>query len=386
MSTLERETATRPRPDSTALQREPHEVGQDGIAVRLRQVRKTFGDIVAVRGIDLEIPAGSFVTLLGPSGCGKTTVLRMIAGLEAATSGEIWIKGRRINEVPIHKRNVGLVFQNYALFPHKTIFDNVAFGLKYRDVPKDEIRQRVGKALDIVRLPGVEKRFPAHLSGGQQQRIALARAIVIEPDVLLLDEPLSALDANLREGMRVELKRIQRDLNITTIFVTHDQAEALALSDKVVVMNDGRKEQEGEPETVYSLPASRFVAEFLGHANLLSGTIEKGRGLRLADGSVLKLAGDGHRPGETAVVVLRAERILLSEKASDGEGLSVLDGIVRAVDYQGVAARYFVEAAGQTLQVINPIDEHPFREGARVKLQVRARDCVLLPDSAGQAD
>jgi putative spermidine/putrescine transport system ATP-binding protein len=304
----------------------------------------------------------------------------MIAGLEAASGGEIWIKGRRIDEVPIHKRNVGLVFQNYALFPHKTIFDNVAFGLKYRDVPKTEIRERVGRALDIVRLPGVERRFPAHLSGGQQQRIALARAVVVEPDVLLLDEPLSALDANLREEMRVELKRIQRDLNITTIFVTHDQAEALALSDKVVVMSDGRKEQEGTPETVYSRPASRFVAEFLGHANLLSGPIDKQGRLRLADGSLLKVA-DG-RPSDAATVVLRAERILLAETASESEDVSVLDGVVRAVDYQGVAARYFVEAAGLTLQVINPIDAHPFRDGASVKLQVRARDCVLLPEPA----
>ena len=361
-------------------------MSEAGIAVRLRSVRKTFGDIVAVRGIDLDIPAGSFVTLLGPSGCGKTTVLRMIAGLEAASAGEIWIKGRRIDEVPIHKRNVGLVFQNYALFPHKTIFDNVAFGLKYRDVPKDEISRRVGEALDIVRLPGVEKRFPAHLSGGQQQRIALARAVVVEPDVLLLDEPLSALDANLREEMRVELKRIQRDLNITTIFVTHDQAEALALSDKVVVMNDGRKEQEGDPETVYDLPASRFVAEFLGHANLLSGPIERGGGLRLADGSMLKLADDSGLSGERAVVVVRAERILLTENATESADITVLDGVVRALDYQGVAARYFVEAAGLTLQVINPIDVHPHREGAKVKLQVRARDCVLLPDPADEAD
>jgi putative spermidine/putrescine transport system ATP-binding protein len=195
-----------------------------------------------------------------------------------------------------------------------------------------------------VRLPGVERRFPAHLSGGQQQRIALARAVVIEPDVLLLDEPLSALDANLREDMRVELKRIQRDLNITTIFVTHDQAEALALSDKVVVMSDGRKEQEGDPETVYSRPASRFVAEFLGHANLLSGPIDREGRLRLADGSLLKVA-DG-RPSDMATVVLRAERILLAETASESEDVSVLDGVVRAVDYQGVAARYFVDAAG----------------------------------------
>ncbi|HUE45776.1 MAG TPA: ABC transporter ATP-binding protein [Aestuariivirgaceae bacterium] len=380
MSTVEtdiaRPSAAAPAPQQAA--------GEDDIAVRLRAVRKTFGDIVAVRGIDLEIPAGSFVTLLGPSGCGKTTVLRMIAGLEAASGGEIWIKGRRIDEVPIHKRNVGLVFQNYALFPHKTIFDNVAFGLKYRDVPKAEIRERVGRALDIVRLPGVEKRFPAHLSGGQQQRIALARAVVVEPDVLLLDEPLSALDANLREDMRVELKRIQRDLNITTIFVTHDQAEALALSDKVVVMSDGRKEQEGDPETVYSRPASRFVAEFLGHANLLTGPIDGQGRLRLADGSLLKVADS--RPSDMATVVLRAERILLAETASESEDVSVLDGIVRAVDYQGVAARYFVEVAGLTLQVINPIDAHPFRDGAAVKLQVRARDCVLLPEPTGKVD
>jgi putative spermidine/putrescine transport system ATP-binding protein len=376
LSTVETELARPSGPAPTPR----HQPAGDDIAVRLRSVRKTFGDIVAVRGIDLEIQAGSFVTLLGPSGCGKTTVLRMIAGLEAASGGEIWIKGRRIDEVPIHKRNVGLVFQNYALFPHKTIFDNVAFGLKYRDVPKAEIRERVGRALDIVRLPGVEKRFPAHLSGGQQQRIALARAVVVEPDVLLLDEPLSALDANLREDMRVELKRIQRDLNITTIFVTHDQAEALALSDKVVVMSDGRKEQEGDPETVYSRPASRFVAEFLGHANLLSGPIDSQGRLRLSDGSLLKLADAP--PSDMATVVLRAERILLSETASESEDVSVLDGIVRAVDYQGVAARYFVEAAGMTLQVINPIDAHPFRDGAKVKLQVRARDCVLLPEPA----
>ncbi len=380
MSTVETEIARPPAPASAPQQA----AGEDDIAVQLRSVRKAFGDIIAVRGIDLDIPAGSFVTLLGPSGCGKTTVLRMIAGLEAASGGEIWIKGRRIDEVPIHKRNVGLVFQNYALFPHKTIFDNVAFGLKYRDVPKAEIRERVGRALDIVRLPGVEKRFPAHLSGGQQQRIALARAVVVEPDVLLLDEPLSALDANLREDMRVELKRIQRDLNITTIFVTHDQAEALALSDKVVVMSDGRKEQEGSPETVYSRPASRFVAEFLGHANLLSGPIDKQGRLRLADGSLLKVADA--RPSDAATVVLRAERILLAETASESEDVSVLDGVVRAVDYQGVAARYFVEAAGLTLQVINPIDAHPFRDGAKVKLQVRARDCVLLPEPAGRAD
>jgi len=190
--------------------------------VELKSVSKFFGVVEAVRNADVTFEEGSFTTLLGPSGCGKTTILRMVAGLEVPTTGDIMVAGRRVNDVPIHKRNLGLVFQNYALFPHKTIEENIAFGLKYRSVPKAEAREKVKRALDIVRLPGVEDRYPTQLSGGQQQRIALARAIVIEPDVLLLDEPLSALDANLREEMRVELKSIQARIGVTTIFVTHD--------------------------------------------------------------------------------------------------------------------------------------------------------------------
>lgn len=347
-------------------------------AVELKNVIKHFGEVQAVKGVNLTINAGSFVTLLGPSGCGKTTILRMVAGLEQPTRGEIWINGRRIDEVPIHKRNLGLVFQNYALFPHKTIFDNVAFGLRYRNVPKAEIRKRVSEALEIVRLPGVENRFPAQLSGGQQQRIALARAVVIEPDVLLLDEPLSALDANLREEMRVELKRIQRELGITTIFVTHDQAEALALSDKVVVMSNGLKEQEGEPDSVYNRPASRFVAEFLGNANLLQGRVARS-GLELSDGTLLPLRDlDAHPAGTELDVVLRAERILLAQRHAEEANAIIVPGRVRALDYQGVAARYFVDALGTTLQVINPIEDRPFPEGAEVQLRIRAQDCVAL--------
>ena len=208
-------------------------------AVELQNVVKRYGEFTAVQRMDLTVPDNSFVTFLGPSGCGKTTTLRMIAGLTDITEGDLLIRGKRVNALPIHKRNLGLVFQNYALFPHKSIYDNIAFGLKYRKVSKSDIREKVNRALDLVQLPHVADRFPNQLSGGQQQRIALARAIVIEPDVLLLDEPLSALDANLREEMRVELKRIQRELGIATVFVTHDQSEALAMSDKLVVMNNG---------------------------------------------------------------------------------------------------------------------------------------------------
>ncbi|MGA6926094.1 MAG: ABC transporter ATP-binding protein, partial [Desulfosarcina sp.] len=220
--------------------------------VVFKGIIKRFGDVLAVEEMDLEIEEGSLVTLLGPSGCGKTTLLRMVAGLEEPSAGDIFIKGKRINDTPIHKRNLGMIFQNYALFPHKTIFDNVAFGLKYRDVTRDEIHEKVAHALEMVRLPGVEHRMPSQLSGGQQQRIAMARAIVIEPDVLLMDEPLSALDENLREEMRREVDNLQKMLGVTTIFVTHDQREALSMSDKILVMKDGRKQQEGTPESVYN--------------------------------------------------------------------------------------------------------------------------------------
>jgi putative spermidine/putrescine transport system ATP-binding protein/spermidine/putrescine transport system ATP-binding protein len=286
-----------------------------------------------------------------------------------------------------------MVFQNYALFPHKTIFENVAFGLKYRDVDKDTARRKVREALELVQLPHVEERYPKQLSGGQQQRIALARAIVIEPDVLLLDEPLSALDANLREGMRVELKRIQRELGISTIFVTHDQAEALAMSDKVVVMSEGWIEQIGSPEQVYNEPESEFVANFLGISNLFSGTVRAAdrSGLRIAlDAGPELLAhartGRSAAAGERVRLAVRAEKVFLSERhAADGEAV-MLDGRVAAVDYQGQAARYFVDTDAGRLQAINPIDRHPFQEGQGVQIRVRAQDVVLLdPAGAGAA-
>ena len=355
-------------------------------AVTLTDIVKRFGDFTAVHRMSLEIPEGSFVTLLGPSGCGKTTTLRMIAGLLDATEGEIAIKGRRVNDVPIHKRNLGLVFQSYALFPHKTVEENVAFGLKYRNVSRADAKRRVREALELVQLPHLGGRYPKELSGGQQQRIALARAIVIEPDVLLLDEPLSALDANLREDMRVELKRIQQRIGITTVFVTHDQSEALAMSDQIIVMSDGRVEQVGPPSEVYNTPASEFVAQFLGASNILRGealgvegealTVEVQDMPRLAvpRARAPKLAGAG-----PVKLVIRAEKLQVMAPDTDEDDRYAVPATVEGVDYQGQSARYFLRAGAHQLQAINMIDEIPFDEGAQVSLRFRARDCAALP-------
>jgi putative spermidine/putrescine transport system ATP-binding protein len=358
-------------------------------AVSLTEIAKRFGETTAVYPMSLEIPEGSFVTLLGPSGCGKTTTLRMIAGLLDPSEGEIQIGGRLMNDVPIHKRNLGLVFQNYALFPHKTVAENVAFGLKHRNVPRPEIERRVEAALQLVQLPQLAGRYPKQLSGGQQQRIALARAVVVEPDVLLLDEPLSALDANLREDMRVELKRIQHSIGVTTIFVTHDQSEALAMSDLIVVMSAGRVEQVGAPEEVYKTPASEFVARFLGASNILSAeatavgdqeiTMEApgfGR-FGVPRERAPNVAGTG-----PAKLVVRAEKLFLASRETPADGMIAVDALVETVDYQGQAARYFVRVGEQQFQAINMIDDRPFQEGAEVSLRLRAKDCAALPSEA----
>jgi ABC-type Fe3+/spermidine/putrescine transport system ATPase subunit len=353
-------------------------------AVELRQVTLGYGSYIAVDGVDLRIEKGAFLTLLGPSGCGKTTILRSIAGLVAPRAGEIIIKGRRVNEVPVHKRNIGLVFQNYALFPHKSVFDNVAFGLKYRGVDQRSIIQRVKRALDIVQLPGVEKKLPSELSGGQQQRIALARAIIIEPDVLLLDEPLSALDANLREEMRSELKAIQRELNITTVFVTHDQDEALAMSDVVVVMDHGSVEQAGKPEDVYCRPASHFVANFLGQSNIFPGTVVGAAGksavIQLANGTRLAIAeSEGAKIGQSVEAVIRAHRVQVGPPDTAGRA-NVFAGRVTHLSYLGGTAAYFIDVDGLHFRAVNAVDRKIHREGNAVSLTIAAEDCVLLDE------
>src|SRR3954452_20141782 len=252
--------------------------------VRLDRVTKRFDDVIAVDDLSLEIPRGSFFALLGPSGCGKTTTLRMLGGFEEPTSGRIDLGGRDVTGLPPYRRDVNTVFQSYALFPHLSIFDNVAFGLRRKGVARDEIRTRVDEMLELVELGGLGRRKPRQLSGGQQQRVALARALVIRPQVLLLDEPFSALDRNLRASMQVELKEIQRKLGMTTIFVTHDQSEALSLSDRIAVMADGRIRQLDTPDEIYRHPLDRFVASFIGDANVLRARLER------IDGAVATVA------------------------------------------------------------------------------------------------
>jgi putative spermidine/putrescine transport system ATP-binding protein len=250
-------------------------LGKSDDVVRFNAVTKHFGDIIALREVSLAIKRGELMTLLGPSGCGKTTLLNLIAGFFSPDGGEVLIDSECVNDVPTYKRKIGMMFQNYALFPHMTVGDNIAYGLKARKVPKKEIDCRVGDMLTLVKLTGLENRKPRQLSGGQQQRVALARALVIKPKVLLLDEPFSALDKNLRASMQVELREIQRTLGVTTVFVTHDQSEALSLSDRVAVMSEGRIRQLGTPQEIYRAPCERFVASFVGDANVLRGRLDR---------------------------------------------------------------------------------------------------------------
>lgn len=355
--------------------------------VQFKGISKRFGKVTAVEQLDFEIEEGSLVTLLGPSGCGKTTLLRMVAGLEHPSAGDILIRGKRINDVPTHKRNLGMIFQNYALFPHKTIYDNVAFGLKYRDVSKDEIREKVARALEMVRLPDVEKRMPSQLSGGQQQRIAMARAIVIEPDVLLMDEPLSALDENLREEMRREVSNLQQLIGVTTIFVTHDQREALSMSDKVLVMNQGRKQQEGCPEDVYNEPDNHFVADFLGHSNFIRGEVVAVDGdhvsVRIETGATLLAKNKGgFSVGDAVEVIIRAQRldVFSRDQSKPSAGMNCFEGRITDRSYMGGEMSYFIELSSKReINVICMMKKSVHKIGESVNLQVSPHHCHLIP-------
>lgn len=305
------------------------------IILKLEQIEKKFGDTEVLKGISLSIEKGEFITFLGASGCGKTTTLRIIAGLESPDGGKVWLDGKDVTQIEPNRRNVNTVFQNYALFPHMDVFTNVAYGLKLKKVPKQEIAERVTRVLELVQLAGYEKRMPSELSGGQRQRVAIARAVVNNPEVLLLDEPLGALDLQLRRQMQVELKRIQKHLGITFIYITHDQEEAINMSDRIVVMRDGSFEQIGTPDEVYDHPKTGYVARFVGTANLISGTLES---LKEGVAEILTSAGTVHaavsetqeryiKPGQTVTAAVRSENMQLKERrpgeAEAAEGLKL---------------------------------------------------------------
>ncbi len=372
------------------------------VAVRLKGVGKKFGEVEAVKSVDLALTQGGLTSLLGPSGCGKTTLLRLIAGLETPSSGSIEINGRSVENLPIHLRNIGFVFQNYALFPHRTVGDNIAFGLKHRGVDKATAAGRVKRVLDIVRLPGMQDRYPNQLSGGQQQRVALARAVVFEPSVLLLDEPLSALDSNLREEVRVEIKLIQKALGLTTILVTHDQQEALAMSDEVVVMSRGAVQQAGDPRTVYQFPRNRFVANFLGQANGCRGVLVEPDGtgqewlVRLEGGITLR-GVQGGPPGELRqlskgqdvdVVIRGSELVVESLGGRTSEGANAFAGVIADASYLGDDAHYLIDTGSARFKAVCRIagmgasSDGPggmMPAGTHVLVGVPPRACAILP-------
>jgi len=359
--------------------------------IELESLTKRFDDVTAVDDISLEIQAGEFFSLLGPSGCGKTTTLRMVAGFEPPTTGKILLDGVDVANLPPNRRQVNTVFQSYALFPFLTVAENVAFGLKYKSVPKAELNSRVAEALELVQLTGYEKRRPNQLSGGQQQRVALARALVLRPSVLLLDEPLGALDAKLRRTLQVELGVLQKQVGITFLYVTHDQEEALTMSDRLAVMNHGRVAQLGTPEEVYNEPADAYVADFLGVSNLMDARVQPGgdgKGpcqLRMGDFTLEAAAGRLDATG-TVKLAIRPERIHV--EPYETTGANRVPGMVERLVFLGSTTHVYVRlATGSTLQTLvrNDGAELPYSQGTAVSVAIPAEALRVLPDPAVSA-
>jgi putative spermidine/putrescine transport system ATP-binding protein len=358
--------------------------GKNDHILELRDLDKVYGEVVAVRGVSIEIRDGEFLTLLGPSGSGKTTILLMIAGFEFPTGGDVILQGKPINVVPPEKRDIGMVFQNYALFPHMTVFDNIAFPLKMRKVAKGEMEKKVAEALALVQLEGYGNRYPKQLSGGQQQRIALARAVVFNPPVLLMDEPLGALDKKLREHMQLELKHIQSRLKRTVIYVTHDQEEALVMSDRIAVLNEGKLQQIGTPDELYERPVNRFVAGFIGESNFLEGRVtgKKEDLLTMEMPGELKIELRPHEDvamGQDVTFSIRPEK--MSVVTGDVPRENSIEGVVQEVIYVGETTRYKI-MIGQTkvlnVREMNIERSGRIKEGEKVKLSWKSENLRKL--------
>ncbi|MDH6233521.1 putative spermidine/putrescine transport system ATP-binding protein [Mesorhizobium soli] len=348
--------------------------------ITLDRISKAFGQLKVVDELDLEIEKGEFVSLLGPSGSGKTTILMMLAGFIEPTGGEIRLEGKRIDHLPAHRRNMGVVFQNYALFPHMTVAENVAFPLMMRGVSKAEAAERVGRAIDMVKLGHIKDRKPAQLSGGQQQRVALTRALVFEPSVVLMDEPLGALDKQLREHMQFELRELHRRLGLTIVFVTHDQGEALTMSNRIAVFNAGRIEQLASPEAIYDRPNTRFVAEFIGETNLFAGKVEACEGqkarIKLENGPIVEASiPTDFAAGNAALVSVRPERVRLAEQAGADNAIQVkvLDTV-----YQGDHLR--VRLAGSGIDLVAKLERkaRPWPVGADAFATFEPDECTVI--------
>ena len=349
------------------------------VEIELRNLTKLFGDVVAADHVNLTIEDGEFFTLLGPSGCGKTTTMRMIAGLEFPTEGRVLFDGQDVTGLPSFERNTGMVFQNYALWPHLKVFENVAYGLNVRKIPKDQVKERVLGILDQVELEGMEDRFPTQLSGGQQQRVALARVLVINPAVLLLDEPLSNLDANLRVQMREEIKALQRRLKITTVYVTHDQEEAMSVSDRIAIQNHGKVRQIGSPTEIYNVPQDIFIATFMGRGTLLEGEVtstEGGVHMRIGNITLQGLDSTGRiKQGDKAACVIRPENYCIDEPI---EPSNVLEGEVEWTSFIGPYTEVRLDVDRHKVLVdVPPGVEAPV--GGRLKVYIPYKNTIMLP-------
>jgi len=355
------------------------------IDLELKEVTKRFGPVVAVNKLSIEVPKGEFLTLLGPSGCGKTSLLRLIAGFYKPDSGEIMIRGKTVNKLSADKRDTAMVFQDYALFPHLTVFENVAFGLRIKKTPEEEIKRRVKWALELVRLSGVEERSIFQLSGGQQQRVAFARAIVVQPEIMLLDEPLSNLDFKLRQAMRIEIRSIQKELGTTTIYVTHDQTEALVMSDHIAVMKSGVLEQMGSPKEIYERPKTPFIADFVGNINFLNGKIvdiASGEVKFTTDkGTILSAPSTNDLNIGEAILAIRPERCSFT-KMTEGKK-NELSGQIAHKIYTGSLIQYHVLLEGGERIVVEQQSKgvaDDYQEGQKVFVQLNFEDCYVMTE------